>query len=189
MDSDDEVPQKANDKVIQLSQLLEKAEKYSQFVSEEMSGAQAQQSKLDSIANKTLGHRETAPKLLKFELRDYQLEGMNWVINLWENGKSQSSFVSRLTRSGMNGILAGTLHDVEASLACVVFGSFFSRSLFLCSRSSDEMGLGKTIQTIAFLTYLWTKGTCGPFLVVAPVSTLANWVAEFTKCVYRICLL
>ncbi|KAI1296078.1 hypothetical protein EDD11_007587 [Mortierella claussenii] len=70
-------------------------------------------------------------------LRDYQLEGVEWMVSLYENG--------------LNGILA------------------------------DEMGLGKTLQTISFLAYLREKGVWGPFLVVAPLSTLANWVIEFER--------
>ena len=46
---------------------------------------------------------------------------------------------------------------------------------------ADEMGLGKTIQTISLLAYLRERGTYGPFLVVAPLSTLSNWVEEFAK--------
>ncbi|KAG0301848.1 hypothetical protein BGZ98_008006 [Dissophora globulifera] len=46
---------------------------------------------------------------------------------------------------------------------------------------ADEMGLGKTLQTISFLAYLREKGVWGPFLVVAPLSTLANWVMEFER--------
>lgn len=46
---------------------------------------------------------------------------------------------------------------------------------------ADEMGLGKTIQTISFLAYLREKGTNGPFLVVAPLSTLSNWIEEFAR--------
>ena len=45
---------------------------------------------------------------------------------------------------------------------------------------ADEMGLGKTIQTISFLAFLRSKGTMGPFLIAAPLSTLANWINEFT---------
>ena len=41
---------------------------------------------------------------------------------------------------------------------------------------ADEMGLGKTIQSIAFLNYLHSfKNMKGPFLVVAPLSTLQHW--------------
>ncbi|KAL1916936.1 uncharacterized protein VTP21DRAFT_5133 [Calcarisporiella thermophila] len=46
---------------------------------------------------------------------------------------------------------------------------------------ADEMGLGKTLQTISFLAYLREKGVWGPFLVVCPLSTLANWVSEFQR--------
>lgn len=46
---------------------------------------------------------------------------------------------------------------------------------------ADEMGLGKTIQTISFLAYLRERGTTGPFLVVAPLSTLSNWIDEFAR--------
>ena len=43
------------------------------------------------------------------------------------------------------------------------------------------MGLGKTIQSIALLSHLLEKGNAGPFLVVAPLSTLSNWSQEFAK--------
>lgn len=46
---------------------------------------------------------------------------------------------------------------------------------------ADEMGLGKTLQTISFLAFLKEKGTNGPFLVAAPVSTLSNWVDEIER--------
>lgn len=70
-------------------------------------------------------------------MRSYQLEGLEWMLSLYENG--------------INGILA------------------------------DEMGLGKTIQTIALLGHLWEKGSYGPFLIAAPLSTTSNWVEEFRK--------
>lgn len=47
---------------------------------------------------------------------------------------------------------------------------------------ADEMGLGKTVQTIALLGYLKeTKRMSGPHLVVVPLSTLPNWIAEFER--------
>jgi len=70
-------------------------------------------------------------------LRDYQLEGVEWLVSLFENG--------------LNGILA------------------------------DEMGLGKTLQCIAFLAFLREQGIWGPFLIVGPLSTVENWVAEVKR--------
>ena len=47
------------------------------------------------------------------------------------------------------------------------------------------MGLGKTIQSIAFLYHLFTfENVKGPFLVIAPLSTLEHWkrtVEEWTN--------
>ncbi|PON67678.1 ATP-dependent DNA helicase DDM [Parasponia andersonii] len=46
---------------------------------------------------------------------------------------------------------------------------------------ADQMGLGKTIQTIGFLAHLKGKGLDGPYLVLAPLSTLSNWISEFSR--------
>jgi len=70
-------------------------------------------------------------------MRNYQLEGYEWMSTLWENG--------------INGILA------------------------------DEMGLGKTIQTVALFCHMYEMGVPGPFMVVAPLSTVPNWVNEFKR--------
>lgn len=78
------------------------------------------------------------PKMLTAQLKEYQLKGLNWLVNLYEQG--------------INGILA------------------------------DEMGLGKTVQSISVMAYLAEKHDIwGPFLVVAPASTLHNWQQEITK--------
>lgn len=44
---------------------------------------------------------------------------------------------------------------------------------------ADEMGLGKTIQIISLIAHLREKGICGPHLIIAPLSTLPNWLSEF----------
>eukprot|EP00466_Bigelowiella_natans_P015704 jgi/Bigna1/34078/e_gw1.4.9.1 len=48
---------------------------------------------------------------------------------------------------------------------------------------ADEMGLGKTIQSISLLAYVMEhKGNNGPFLVIAPMSTLHNnWAYEMNR--------
>ncbi|GCC48085.1 hypothetical protein chiPu_0032536, partial [Chiloscyllium punctatum] len=42
------------------------------------------------------------------------------------------------------------------------------------------MGLGKTIQSITFLEEIYCADIQGPFLVIAPLSTITNWEREFT---------
>ncbi|KAL1372557.1 hypothetical protein HN51_002684 [Arachis hypogaea] len=47
---------------------------------------------------------------------------------------------------------------------------------------ADEMGLGKTLQTISLLGYLYEfRGIKGPHMVVAPKSTLGNWMNEIRR--------
>lgn len=41
------------------------------------------------------------------------------------------------------------------------------------------MGLGKTIQSITFLYEILLAGIRGPFLIIAPLSTITNWEREF----------
>ena len=41
------------------------------------------------------------------------------------------------------------------------------------------MGLGKTVQSIAFLQQVGGVGVRGPYLIIAPLSTIANWQREF----------
>ncbi|KAF2810925.1 helicase SWR1 [Mytilinidion resinicola] len=80
----------------------------------------------------------TQPALLNCTLKEYQLKGLNWLVNLYEQG--------------INGILA------------------------------DEMGLGKTVQSISVMAYLAeTHNIWGPFLVIAPASTLHNWQQEIAR--------
>ena len=72
------------------------------------------------------------------EMRNYQLEGLNWLISLYDRK--------------INGILA------------------------------DEMGLGKTLQSISLIGYLrFTRHDPGPYLVIAPKSTITNWSREFAR--------
>uniref|UniRef100_A0AAG5DP59 Uncharacterized protein n=1 Tax=Anopheles atroparvus TaxID=41427 RepID=A0AAG5DP59_ANOAO len=81
---------------------------------------------------------DQSPSFIKGMMRDYQVDGLRWMISLYHNG--------------LNGILA------------------------------DEMGLGKTIQSISMIGYLMHVRTLkGPFLVIAPLSTIDNWMKEFAK--------
>lgn len=57
----------------------------------------------------------------------------------------------------------------------VKFIFFFRRNCIL----ADEMGLGKTIQSLTFIHAVHEYGIRGPFLVIAPLSTIPNWQREF----------
>eukprot|EP01083_Nonionella_stella_P000951 2726_1 len=51
-----------------------------------------------------------------------------------------------------------------------------------CSLLADEMGLGKTVQVAACLNYLAVSQSMrGPFIVVAPLSTLQHWRREIRR--------
>ncbi len=47
---------------------------------------------------------------------------------------------------------------------------------------ADEMGLGKTVQTVCALAHLAeAEGIWGPFIIIAPLSTLPNWQTELQR--------
>ena len=51
-----------------------------------------------------------------------------------------------------------------------------------CHAPHPLQGLGKTLQTIALLGYMvLMRDVPGPHVVIAPKSTLSNWVAEFKR--------
>eukprot|EP00981_Chlorochromonas_danica_P002918 scaffold598_cov183-Ochromonas_danica.AAC.8 len=73
------------------------------------------------------------------QLRDYQLEGVNWLLWNWWHKRP-----------------------------CIL---------------ADEMGLGKTIQTVSFLhqlRYMSTTNISGPFLIIAPLSLVDQWLSEIS---------
>ena len=44
------------------------------------------------------------------------------------------------------------------------------------------MGLGKTIQAMSFINHLvYYHGMTGPYLVIAPLSTLSHWKKVFDE--------
>lgn len=102
--------------------------------------------KVPTVAERRIPLRPPAKAFKKMEqspsfkndnqLREYQLEGLNWLVFCWYNRR--------------NSILA------------------------------DEMGLGKTVQTVAMLEYLRrVQHNRGPFLIIAPLSTIPHWQREF----------
>ena len=59
----------------------------------------------------------------------------------------------------------------------LLFSWYTRRNVLL----ADEMGLGKTAQSLALLQSLRRlEGVQGPFLIVAPLSTLPHWERELS---------
>lgn len=79
--------------------------------------------------------------------------------------------VLTLYENGLNGILAD-----EMGLGKVSF-----RHLVASLKRRLSSFTRKTLQTIALIAHLKSRKVKGPFLVVAPLSVLHNWQAEFQK--------
>lgn len=102
---------------------------------------------------------------IKGKMRDYQLAGLNWLIRLYENG--------------INGILADEMVCVYVLNVTKVL---FLLLWFCWLINFIIQGLGKTLQTISLLGYLHEfRGITGPHMVVAPKSTLGNWIKEIQR--------
>lgn len=54
-------------------------------------------------------------------------------------------------------------------------------SLLLTLKLTCFSKVGKTIQCVALIAHLLMMGVSGPFIIVAPLATLPNWVREFEK--------
>ncbi len=107
------------------------------------------------------------PKCIQGSMRDYQLEGLNWMISLHENG-------ALLVLAALSCDLATCGHT--GSLAALSARSVLNRmhlSSGLNGILADEMGLGKTMQSISLLGWLSeSSGVTGPHLILVPKSTL-----------------
>ena len=95
-----------------------------------------------------------------------------------QDGVATSSIGAQNLRSAVQpkAVIGGTMRSYQLE------GLSWLRSLYengLNGILADEMGLGKTVQTIAFLAFLREMRSFGPFLIVAPLSTLGNWIDEF----------
>lgn len=161
-DSEDADQQEFNNlssdsKLERLDNLIKKSQIYSQIIADQiMANTKLKQSKAGNpdtdegsgnkrrkkdvlqMLSKPKKSDTKQPKLVTGgKLKEYQLDGLEWLITLYENG--------------LNGILA------------------------------DEMGLGKTLQCISFISFLIEHGITGPYLIVAPLSTISNWYKECQK--------
>jgi len=132
--------------------------------------------------------------MLMAQLKEYQLKGLTWLGNLYEQG--------------INGILAdemglGKVRFVSTQNIIlsersrtrrVVRVTGFNRRLEPGRRernagdkSMNREANNQTIQSISLLAYLAEHHNLwGPFLVIAPASTLHNWQQELARFVPRL---
>lgn len=75
-----------------------------------------------------------------------------------------------------------TVLDLDHDLCSKVCSNIFHVAVSLAFTLLIDMASRfQTLQTISFLAHLRGKGVWGPFLIVAPLSTINNWVAEFER--------
>ena len=98
-----------------------------------------------------------------------------------KSDKAAESFADYLRAAG----LEEKSHQFEAVRWCVTRereGTHAGTRRCYGGLVADEMGLGKTAQVLSLIhTLRQMEGVEGPFLVVAPLSTLSNWSHEFAK--------
>ena len=161
----------ATGKMKQLDTLLDQANLYTQFLSEQMTaiqekegdGAGAAEGTGDGASpggagrrGKRAGRGKAAPPGKKAKKGAAPASATKEFLGLFEGELREYQlkgvkWLISLWQNGLNGILA------------------------------DQMGLGKTVQAVGFLSHLREKGILGPYLVVGPLSTLPNWVKEFER--------
>ena len=141
-----------NEKFEQLNHLLDQTNLYSKFLSEQMDEIeQGLDAELEGSGGKKKG------KMGKKGKKAAPMETQGHLLPLMRGGTLREyqmkgiKWILSLWQNGLNGILA------------------------------DQMGLGKTVQAIGFISHLWHKNIVGPFIVIAPLSTLSNWINEFKR--------
>jgi SNF2 family DNA or RNA helicase len=111
------------------------------------------------------------------KLRDYQVDGLNWLVCILSLvflviiHSMIPALVTWLLQLSFRGIMplpyAATRSQIvnwRKSANCIL---------------ADEMGLGKTAQSVCFLNHLYNfENDPGPYLVIAPLSTLPHWQRE-----------
>ncbi|KAL7642291.1 UNVERIFIED_CONTAM: hypothetical protein RMT77_006852 [Armadillidium vulgare] len=161
-------------RVKRLMHLLTKSQFYSEYL-------------LKKIAtyDEKVPEKRRKSKRIKRDLDEKENEG---ILNFYSGNKCSSDEEICLTNEKENGIL---INEVQPKL--LEFGTLrpyqlegyaWLKTLFengVNGILADEMGLGKTIQVIALFCYFIMKGITGPFLVIAPLSTLPNWISEFKR--------
>jgi len=162
----------------QLDFLLSKASEYSSFISDDLEELQA------AMADKA---REQAEKSGKRKKKNSK--GNSKKKGKGNSGEALKTAFEKDAEARTGGSKQIFVQPPNLSKSCTLKdyqleGVRWLASLYENGVSgilADEMGLGKTIQVIGLVAHLLTQHVTGPFLVVAPLATLPNWVREFQK--------
>lgn len=159
--TDEEIGPLEDKKFAQLEQLLNQSQMYTRFLAEQINSAEAATNALvDASPQEDTGTGKTGKR---------------------KAGGARGKAAIKKNKSSIETLcpgFQGSLRDYQLK------GVKWLISLFqngLNGILADQMGLGKTVQTIAFLCHIRGHGINGPFMVVGPLSTLPNWIAEFQR--------
>ncbi|XP_071833817.1 chromatin-remodeling ATPase INO80-like isoform X2 [Apostichopus japonicus] len=203
---DDEI-REAKKQQRKLNYLITQTELYAHFMSRKLTGEGDDEKNriLSRLEEPTLNRREVAVKggvLVDVEGDDYdsewmKLQALQNVTNAYKACESdmsefdaQNAFLE-LKFSLSNPVLKSESNFAQPEIfqgklkSYQLVGMNWLINLYDCGINgilADEMGLGKTVQSIAFLAHLGEKqGIWGPFLIIAPASTLHNWQQECSR--------
>lgn len=148
------------EKVAKLEELLKRAEAYAQFMNENMEEDEDEEGGGGASSSSSSSPGGTKRKRDSSEAPPQEDGGVHQGPN------------------GALNALTGTLHDYQVEGVLWLTRLFENGSHGILA---DEMGLGKTIQVIGLLTFMRHVGVKGPFIIVAPLSTIQNWCNEIEK--------
>ncbi|KAK9678940.1 putative ATPase, partial [Basidiobolus ranarum] len=186
-----------NSRLNRLNYLLEKSTLYSQFLTQKLE--KEQQEKREQILEEKIqkeGNDSATPRRSNRGRKRKNTKSDQSFDNVGDNDltKRRKGDDGKETFTGKAGFQNGGNQNISSRQPSLVTGGIMKEyqlvglewlvSLYengLNGILADEMGLGKTLQTISFFAYLRERNVWGPFLVVAPMSTLSNWVNEFNR--------
>ncbi|GAB4819427.1 hypothetical protein N2152v2_006473 [Parachlorella kessleri] len=164
-------------KFLQLEQLLNQSRAYTQFLAEQLADVEKQEEEAAEAGGEAEEEEQPAGKT-KGRGKGNKAGSKRKAATTAAAAPAAKRPAREDVQKEIEGLFTGSLRDYQLK------GVRWLLSLHMNGLNgilADQMGLGKTVQTIAFLCTLRKRGTRGPFLVVGPLSTLPNWVAEFER--------
>ncbi|GAB1319283.1 Putative ATPase [Madurella fahalii] len=169
---------------------------YTKLREEQILAEEEEKARADNNKNEEKRKKKWKKRVLSKEERETKAKDLD---QLLAQSAAFSSILTNKTKvlgrvgTGLDGKTLGE-HDLTMAKQpkCVVGGTMRDYQLEgltwmyeICIQGmsgilADEMGLGKTVQTISLIALLREQENyLGPHLIVAPLSTLSNWLDEF----------